>query len=204
MRDVRTSDFRLPTSDIEEFALAAVRATLKMPQGLADILQPLKSSAVADLTRQGLLQALMWWVKERLPLKFTTRAFSLWPSVYVQRGMKYDAKKWRKWGHRNPMVSGAGGAGSFKESVLGRLPTFKHRTEGRSVKVQAEIPVGRLANLWAGGARRHDFRASLGEISASEGKRMSEIAEAEIRKQAEVLLSDLRPIIKILEARKAG
>ena len=150
--------------------MAQVKCTLTMPKGLRDVLDPLKADVRAAVVRTGLLAAALYWAEKILPVHFTRRAYNLWRDSYEFRGKRYEKRKDKLYGHRDPMVL----TGAFKASILGRLPTLKHQATGRSLRVTVQLPYGRAANFHTGKGR-HDFKKSLTAWNQTDERVLTEI-----------------------------
>lgn len=143
--------------------MARIITYFGVSRGLVDLLQSMDSGEAAEIVRDGMIDAALPWFRETLPQHFTPAAYGRWPGAIKPRTAAYDRRKARKMGHRNPMVW----SGTFRDTVLSRLPTFKPQRAMTSTSVTMQIASGRAANLWTV-AKKHNFRAAVAAMNADD------------------------------------
>lgn len=103
------------------------------------------------------------WQRRNVPGHFEESAPHRYPH-YMTRSEKYQKRKQKEFGHRRPMVL----TGQMRATLLGRAPTIEGKATTRAVRTLVRLPFVRVANLWTGGGRKHDFHKAITAITRGE------------------------------------
>lgn len=156
--------------------MARAKGTFGIKRALAELGDP-QRSVLIESARQATVEALAVWHREMLPLHFEASAFNRYrpaalgrKGVYVERSKRYEKRKAKLGNRRRPMVF----TGLLRATLLNSPPRVRI-ARGRE-KLAATLTTAHhpTLNLWAGGARKHDFRASLTVFTHDEARRLRE------------------------------
>lgn len=114
--------------------------------------------AITSAVRQAYTECMLKWKEGTLPRHFEEGAESRYRYTHaytpVNRG--YLARKRKVKRHVKPMVW----SGQFMRTLTTGHGVIEARGAGRSMRVVLKLPWARVANLWSGGVRKHDFHAA--------------------------------------------
>ena len=122
--------------------------------------------------KQALQDEVVFWHDNILRHHFSYAAYSRYAGVYAPRTKKYEVRKAKKYGHRNPLEF----TGRTKRDVMSRITVSGSAKAARGRMMSAN----RALNF--GGRGKHDLRAELLAVSAPEMRQMADRIDERVQK----------------------
>lgn len=156
-----------------------IRITMqvKINEGLLDLLRDADKHMLKHV-HDALAEAGKAWHRAYLPGHFLEGASRKYPHVYKARTQAYNQRKFRRFGHKNPMVW----SGALRQVMMSAASTSKRKSGEGTAVVATTMRGTRAINLW-GPMRKHDFRRALTAVTPTEWRKLGEGIERFVRRR---------------------